>query len=180
MAVMRNGVLCKGLWSQRFLEPQHGLLRPKTNSIPGNDHRVQPPDTNAKQQTKRCGAQAVFVASLWCLLSTSEDLSPTTSALDITALTRCCTPASTSQSAEPFGVAMGDKKTRAPGPFCLRRWNFIDSVGKFSSTAEYRITLKALDPTAIRVIVIAAGSQITAPSSVFGKMKKSAKRGRTG
>jgi hypothetical protein len=32
---------------------------------------------------------------------------PTTSALDVTAVVRCCTPASISQSAEPVWVAIG-------------------------------------------------------------------------
>ena len=39
---------------------------------------------------------------------------------------------------------MTRRAARALGPFCLRHWNFKDSVGKFSGTTEYRITLKAI------------------------------------
>jgi hypothetical protein len=46
-------------------------LAAKTNKIWGNDHRVQPPDTNAKRQAKRRGAREVFLAPLFFLQSTA-------------------------------------------------------------------------------------------------------------
>jgi hypothetical protein len=82
---------------------------------------------------------------------------PSTSALDITAVTRCFTPAGRSKSSEPVWVAIGRYKRLAArflGPFCLRHWHLIDSIGKFSSTTEYRITLKVLVPSGVSSVVL--------------------------
>jgi hypothetical protein len=85
----RETTFCvKAYGPRRFLEPQHGLLRQRTSSVTGNDRRVQPPNTHAKRYTKKSGTHTDFLASLWCLLSTSEYWTLTTYSLYITAVTR--------------------------------------------------------------------------------------------
>jgi hypothetical protein len=108
---------------------------------------VQPPDTHAKRYTKKFGAHAVFLAPLWFLLRTTEDWPPTTFALNTTDVTRWWPPASASQRAEPVWVAFGkwQGSSRALWGLSICAFDFfIDSVGKFGSTAEYWKTLKAL------------------------------------
>jgi hypothetical protein len=127
-------------------------MRHRTSFIAGSDRRVQPPDTHAKRYTKKFGDHAVFLASLWCLLSTTEDWPPTTFALDITAVTRWWPPPSASQRAEPvwenFGIWQGASRALWGLSICAFGC-FIYSVEKFGSTTEYWKNLKALVPSMI-------------------------------